>query len=454
MAREHRRRGRLRPEELAEAAVLGDVALILTLGGWWLPFGYVLYVAATVPFAALVVRRRLRAAVIATVAAGQVAFLMGGLIMEANLALIALAGITIGVAYRRGWGDLGTAALALVVTWLPTAVGTVAVLGVLSESRRLTLKQIDIGTRWARKLARRFGYDQLAQQGDRVVHWVIAHWWLVIPAAELFALVGSVLLARRVAIPALNRLDASFARPDPHDGDDHAGRDRSPAGTPGPVPVALESVRVRYPGAASDALSDVNLRVEPGTLVAVVGDNGSGKSTLARVLAGRPVAFGRVVRPGAAALGRAGGTAMVFQRPESQVLGVRVRDDVVWGMATAAGVDVAELLELVGLDGFGDRETSTLSGGELQRLAIAAALARRPALLVSDESTAMLDRTGRRDLTRLLRQLPARGTAVVHVTHHMGEAATADVVVALAGGRLVTVGSPLVVLGGEAGAAP
>ena len=77
MAREHRRRGRLRPEELAEAAVLGDVALILTLGGWWLPFGYVLYVAATVPFAALVVRRRLRAAVIATVAAGQVAFLMG-----------------------------------------------------------------------------------------------------------------------------------------------------------------------------------------------------------------------------------------------------------------------------------------------------------------------------------------------------------------------------------------
>ena len=75
MRREHERRGRLRPAELAEAAVVGDVALILTLGGWWLPFGYVLYVAATVPFAALVVRRRLRAAVVATVATGQVAFL-------------------------------------------------------------------------------------------------------------------------------------------------------------------------------------------------------------------------------------------------------------------------------------------------------------------------------------------------------------------------------------------
>src|SRR2546421_5169047 len=143
MAGEHRRRGRLRPEELAEAAVLGDVALILTLGGWWLPLGYVLYVAATVPFAALVVRRRLRAAVIATVAAGQVAFLMGGLIMEANLALIALAGITIGVAYRRGWGDLGAAAPAPVGAWLPPARGTVGGLAGPSQSRPLPPKPSD-----------------------------------------------------------------------------------------------------------------------------------------------------------------------------------------------------------------------------------------------------------------------------------------------------------------------
>src|SRR5207244_13040329 len=67
-------------------------------------------------------------------------------------------------------------------------------------------------------------------------------------------------------------------------------------------------------GAEDDALSGVGLRIEPATLVAVVGENGSGKSTLARVLAGRAVASGRVLRPGAAALGQAGGTAMVFQR--------------------------------------------------------------------------------------------------------------------------------------------
>ena len=89
MADAPRPRGRLRPAELAEAAVLGDVALILSLAGWWLPFGYVLFVAATVPFAALVVRRRLRAAVVAAVAVGQVAFLMGGIGLEGYFFLIA-----------------------------------------------------------------------------------------------------------------------------------------------------------------------------------------------------------------------------------------------------------------------------------------------------------------------------------------------------------------------------
>jgi len=126
----------------------------------------------------------------------------------------------------------------------------------------------------------------------------------------------------------------------------------------------------------------------------------------------------------------------------------------VWGMANGADVDVAALLELVGLTGFADRETATLSGGELQRLAIAAALARRPALLISDEATSMLDRPGRHDLTEVLRRLPGLGTAVVHVTHHLGEAAIADVVVGLAHGRVVAVGAPPTVLGREAGATP
>ncbi len=120
------------------------------------------------------------------------------------------------------------------------------------------------------------------------------------------------------------------------------------------------------------------------------------------------------------------------------MLGVRVRDDVVWGMSNPERVDVEGCLDRVGLREFADRETSTLSGGELQRLAIAAALARRPKLLISDESTAMVDSTGRTRLVALMHDLAHHdGLGVVHVTHRAAEAAAADRTVSLAGGRIV-----------------
>ena len=129
----------------------------------------------------------------------------------------------------------------------------------------------------------------------------------------------------------------------------------------------------------------------------------------------------------------------MFQRPELQVLGVRVGDDVVWGLAHPERVDVPALLDRVGLRALADRETSTLSGGELQRLAVAATLARRPRLLISDESTAMVDVAGRAQLLSLLRSLVDDDhIAVVHVTHNPAESAAADRVIALDRGRVVT----------------
>jgi energy-coupling factor transport system ATP-binding protein len=108
-------------------------------------------------------------------------------------------------------------------------------------------------------------------------------------------------------------------------------------------------------------------------------------------------------------------------------------------------VPVDALLERVGLASFADRETSTLSGGELQRLAVAAALARRPQLLISDESTAMVDRAGRADLVKLLRSLVTEdGMAVVHITHRRSEAAAADRVIAFEAGRIVPTPAPTV----------
>jgi len=430
---------RLTAGELAEAAVLGDLALVLALAGWFLPFGFVLFVAASVPYAALRVRRRLRAVVISVVATSQLAFLLGGVNLEVNVAAVALIGACVGGAYRRGWGRPGTLFIAVPTIWAPVAVGTDAFLFVFRSSRELALAQIDVGTAWARKLLHRAGDPRAADAADRAVVWMTQHWYLWIPCTELALLVVMSLLCRRVAVPALRRLDAAFARP----AEEHAPP--PDARTPAPVPVRLRSVGVTYPGRERAALAGVDVDVEAGTFVVVVGPNGSGKSTLGRVLAGRAPTEGTVERPGSAGLGLVGGTAAVFQRPESQVLGVRVSDDLRWGVDVDDG-DIASLLDRVGLRGFEGRETATLSGGELQRLAIAAALARRPALLLADEATAMLDPAGRRDVVAVLHRASRDGIAVVLVTHHAEEAARADVVVALEAGRVVAAGPPAEVL--------
>jgi energy-coupling factor transport system ATP-binding protein len=169
------------------------------------------------------------------------------------------------------------------------------------------------------------------------------------------------------------------------------------------------------------------LEVRAGEHLAITGANGSGKTTLMLVLAGREPTSGTIERPGAVGLGRIGGTAVVMQHPESQVLGTRVADDLVWGLPPGTTIDVPDLLAEVGLDSHAERDTGSLSGGELQRLAVAAALAREPALLIADEVTSMVDQQGRDALLGVLSGLKSRHrTALIHITHYQDEAESAD----------------------------
>ena len=228
-----------------------------------------------------------------------------------------------------------------------------------------------------------------------------------------------------------------------------------------PIPVRLDQVRFRYPHADHDALRPVSLEIRAGEHLAITGANGSGKTTLMLVLAGREPTSGTIERPGAVGLGRLGGTAVVMQHPESQVLGTRVADDVVWGLPPGTAIDVGRLLSEVGLESHAERDTGSLSGGELQRLAVAAALAREPALLIADEVTSMVDQQGRDALLSVLSGLRNRHrAALVHITHYNNEADSADRTINLSEsgdntGMVETMATPMVTpaMGHESGPA-
>jgi energy-coupling factor transport system ATP-binding protein len=427
------RHGPLRPSELAEAAVLGDLALVMEVIGWFAPIGVagIFQALAVIPFAVLAARHRLRAALVSAVSASTVAALVGGIGIMVPVAIASGLGVSVGIAFRRRWSPLAGVGFTVLVVGVPLAILTVALDAASAGYRKLSFAQIKILWKLVADLLRLVGLESIAKHGNDVLNWAIAHWWASLPIAEIaiIALVALGCIRLRFFLIEVRR---HVPMPVADEAVERRHR-RSAVGVlepevaPQPVPVHLERVSYRYPGSEQDALTDVSLTLEPGKFLAVVGPNGCGKSTLVRVLSGRlEPSSGSVERPGPAGLGLMGGTAIVFQRPESQVLGVRVRDDIVWGLPSSAQPDVAVLLARVGLEGFEERETSTMSGGELQRLAIASALARSPRLLVSDEATAMIDRPGREEVVNLLRTLASSGIAVVHVTHRVEEAAVAD----------------------------
>ena len=423
--------GPLRPIELASAAVMAGVSVVLTVIGWLLPHLSLIAAFAVVPLGLVAYRYRLRAMVAAAIAAALLSFLVAGTGTFSNIVECAAVGGLVGVAKRRKW-SLATVTLGALVVGPILGAISVGLLAIFDSLRKLTLEQIRNTWKGISKILNSFPQlHGVVQKLDHFVNAAIRDWWITVLVLVILTTLWFTLLGWVVLGAVLERLDRVRAT-------DRI--DTPPSNEPvGAVPVSLHDIHYRYPGGTTEALAGVSLDIDAGELIALLGDNGSGKSTLARVLAGRPPTSGEVVRPGGAGLGRAGGTAMIMQHPETQVLGVRVADDVVWGLHDGHDVDVPGLLDSVGLAGMEERETSTLSGGELQRLAVAAALARRPGLLISDESTAMVDEEGRRLLTALLRDLPcSRQMAVVHVTHRHEEVTAADRSYRLASGRLVT----------------
>ena len=220
--------------------------------------------------------------------------------------------------------------------------------------------------------------------------------------------------------------------------------------------LKIEHVSYTYPEAEEPALRDVTLEIARGSFVAVLGHNGSGKSTLAKTFNGILIPTeGRVLVEGMdtadedALLDIRRTVGMVFQNPDNQIVASVVEDDVAFAPENL-GVAPKEIrqrvddaLRAVGMYDFRLHAPHLLSGGQKQRVAIAGVLAMRPACIVLDEPTAMLDPIGRREVLATVEELRReRGMTVVLITHHMSECVDADRVIVMNGGRVALDGSP------------
>jgi energy-coupling factor transport system ATP-binding protein len=230
----------------------------------------------------------------------------------------------------------------------------------------------------------------------------------------------------------------------------------------------LEHVYAVEDGQPAPALRGVSLTVERGEFVAVVGPNGSGKSTLARHLNGLllPTA-GQVWVDGLstsdphnlpAVRQRVG---MVFQNPDNQLVASTVEEDVAFGPENLALPPaeirrrVDEALAIVGLTDYRTHPPQMLSGGQKQKVAIAGALAARPACIILDEPTSMLDPPGRQQVLQTVRRLNTEEEiTVVLITQSMDEAAMAGRVVVMDAGRIVQDGPPQAVFDGRSSLLP
>ncbi len=214
------------------------------------------------------------------------------------------------------------------------------------------------------------------------------------------------------------------------------------------------------------ALCGVDITINKGEYIAVVGRNGSGKSTFAKLLnlvleptGGELYVNGKLVSGELSddeiiELRRSVG--MVFQNPDNQIVATIVEEDVAFGPENI-GVPSEEIrrrvddaLGAVGMLEYAKHEPHRLSGGQKQRVAIAGIIALMPDCMIFDESTAMLDPIGRREVLDVIEHLVRdRGITVINITHHMNEAARADRVIVMDKGKVIADGTPYDIFGNE-----
>lgn len=221
--------------------------------------------------------------------------------------------------------------------------------------------------------------------------------------------------------------------------------------------INCRNLKYTYAGEGNvPAVNNVSFSVRKGEFLSVIGHNGSGKSTLARLInglleadSGRIQVLGMDVSDGRNVLEVRKHVGIVFQNPDNQTVASIVEDDIAFGPENI-GIDREEIgrridwaLEAVGMEKYRTATPSRLSGGQKQRIAVAGVLAVKPDVLILDESTAMLDPKGRREVIEVVSRLnKEEGMTIILITHFMEEALLADRTIVMNRGEIVLEGTP------------
>ena len=224
--------------------------------------------------------------------------------------------------------------------------------------------------------------------------------------------------------------------------------------------IKVENLSYSYPGLEPDqsvkVFENLNLQIEQGTFVAILGSNGSGKSTIAKHFnaillpsGGKCHVYGMDTSDEELLIPVRRSVGMVFQNPDNQIVANVVEEDVAFAPENLGVASpmirhrVDNALKQVGMYHYRNHAPHLLSGGQKQRIAIAGVIAMEPKCIVLDEPTAMLDPKGRREVMETVARLNReKGITVVIITHHMDEAALADRVVVIHKGVIRADGKP------------
>ncbi|AWX42814.1 Cobalt import ATP-binding protein cbiO 1 [Metamycoplasma cloacale] len=223
--------------------------------------------------------------------------------------------------------------------------------------------------------------------------------------------------------------------------------------------IEIRDLCYKYPGAKKNALNNVNLKIEDGKYVAILGHNGSGKSTFSKLLSAIYKALsGKIIiddielnADNLQEIRRKIG--IVFQNPDNQFIGSTVEDDIAFGLENKMleheemkGI-IHKFATQVDMIDYLDREPQYLSGGQKQRVAIASVLALDPQIIIFDEITSMLDPKGRSDIYSIIHNLhKTTNKTLISITHDMDEALLADELIVFSQGQVIAQGKPIDIL--------